>query len=125
MDARDALARYALGGLLETKGRLAEAVAEFKAATQIAPNFADAYSKLGWLYYKQHKISEAAEALTRAVQYGENDSHALHGLGLAKLAEGKKEDALAFLKLAYQHEERPDKKILIRGELIRMGAIPH
>ena len=56
---------------------------------------------------------------------GENDSHALHGLGLAKLAEGKKEDALSFLKLAYQHEERPDKKILIRGDLIRMGAIPH
>ena len=59
------------------------------------------------------------------MQYGENNSHALHGLGLAKLAEGKKEDALSFLKLAYQHEERPDKKILIRGDLIRMGAIPH
>ena len=106
------------------KGRLPQAIIEFQAATQIAPNFAEAYSSLGWLYFKQHKILEAAEALEHAVRSDEEDSHALHGLGLAKLAQGKTQDAISFLKLAYQHEDRPEKKIEIRGALVRMGAIP-
>ena len=110
---------------MERKGRLPQAIAEFQAATQIAPNYAEAYSSLGWLYFKQNKIPEAAQALEQAVRSDGQDSHALHGLGLAKLAQGKTEDAVSLLKRAYQLEERPDKKIQIRGALERVGAIAH
>ena len=107
------------------KGRLPQAIVEFQVATQIAPTFGKAYTSLGWLYFKQNKIPEAAEALERAVKYDGQDGHALHGMGLAKLAQGKTQDAISFLKLAYQHEERPDKIIEIRSALGRIGAIPH
>ena len=125
LNPNDPIVRYNLGVALESKGRLPQAIAEFQAALQIAPALAMAHTRLGWIYYNQRKIKEAAESFQEAVQYNGKDTDALHGLGMAKLALGENDDAINFLTQAYQQEERQDKKHLIRGLLIKAGAIPH
>jgi hypothetical protein len=47
----------------------------------------------------------------------------LHGLGLTKLAMRKEEEAVDLLRQAFSLEERPDRKNLIRGVLVRVGAV--
>jgi tetratricopeptide (TPR) repeat protein len=125
LNPMDPFVRYNLGIALEAKGRVPQAIAEFQAALQIAPALAMAHTKLGWIYYNQRRIKEAAESFQEAVKYNGQDTDALHGLGMAKLALGEKDDAINFLNQAYQQEERQDKKHLIRGLLIKAGAIPH
>jgi len=125
LNPNDALVHYALAGAYETKDRMHEALAEYEAALQLAPTLAAAYSKLGWLYYKQRRGPKALEAFEKAVQYDPEDAQSLHGLGLTKLASGKEEEAVALLKQAYAKEERQDKKMAIRGTLVRMGAFQH
>jgi len=109
----------------ETKGRVNEAISELEAAVQLAPTMASAYAKLGWLYYNKNKVPLALENFEMAARYDPDDAQTLHGLGLAKLAAGKKDEGIISLKQAYQKEEREDKKRLIRSVLVKVGALSH
>jgi Flp pilus assembly protein TadD len=68
-------------------------------------------------------VPQAVDVFAKAVHLDADDAQALHGLGLAKLASGKKDEAVDLLKQAYQKEEREDKKRLIRGALVRIGVV--
>src|SRR5712691_1323156 len=125
LNPKDPLVRYALGIVHETKGRVHEAISEFEAAVQLAPTMASAYAKLGWLYYNKNKVPQALENFEKAARYDPDDAQTLHGLGLAKLAAGKKDEGILSLKQAYQKEEREDKKRLIRSVLVKVGALSH
>ncbi len=102
-----------------------EAINEFEVAVQLAPTMASAYAKLGWLYYNKNKVLQALESFEKAARYDPDDAQTLHGLGLAKLASGKKDEGILSLKQAYQKEEREDKKRLIRSVLVKVGALSH
>ena len=119
------MVRYALGVVQETKGRVNEAIGEFEAAVQLAPTMAAAHAKLGWLYYSKNQVPQALEHFEKASRHDPDDAQTLHGLGLAKLASGKKDEGILSLKQAYQKEEREDKKRLIRSVLVKVGALSH
>ncbi len=121
LNPEDALVRYALGVAQETKGNLSQAIAEYEAAIQLNPGLAIAYTQLGWILYNLHRVPQAAEVFEKAVKCDAEDPQALHGLGLAKLGMGKEEEAIRLLAQAYQKEERPDKKRVIRAVLVKVG----
>jgi len=125
LNPNDPLVRYALGVVQETKGRVNEAIGEFEAAVQLAPTMAAAHAKLGWLYYNKNQVAQALEHFEKASRHDPDDAQTLHGLGLAKLAAGKKDEGILSLKQAYQKEEREDKKRLIRSVLVKVGALSH
>src|SRR2546426_778723 len=125
LNPNDPLVRYALGVVQETKGRVNEAIGEFEAAVQLAPTMAAAHAKLGWLYYTKNQVPQALEHFEKASRHHPDDAQTLHGLGLAKLAAGKKDEGILSLKQAYQKEEREDKKRLIRSVLVKVGALSH
>src|SRR5438445_1718484 len=125
LNPNDPLVRYALGVVQETKGRVNEAIGEFEAAVQLAPTMAAAHAKLGWLYYNKNQVPQALEHFEKASRHDPDDAQTLHGLGLDKLAAGKKDEGILSLKQAYQKEEREDKKRLIRSVLVKVGALSH
>src|SRR5207247_8827586 len=109
----------------ETKGRVNEGIGEFEAAVQLDPTIVSASAKLGLVHYNKNKVPQALENFEKAARYGPDDAQTLHGLGLAKLASGKKDEEILSLKQAYQKEEREDKKRLIRSVLVKVGALSH
>lgn len=57
---------YSRGSMLMKNGQNREAIASFEEATQLAPSFADAWTRLTLLYEKTGQPDKAREALRRA-----------------------------------------------------------
>ena len=70
-------------------------------------------------------MPQALDAFEKAIQHDPEDAQSLHGLGLAKLVMRKEDEAVALLKQAYAKEEREDKKMIIRGVLVKAGVFEY
>src|SRR5207245_1683038 len=128
----DPFPHYFHGQALHTLDRLDMAIREYREAVTLAPQdvpmrpeLAAAHAKLGWRYYNKNRVAQALEHFEKASRHDPDDAQTLHGLGLAKLAAGKKDEGILSLKQAYQKEEREDKKRLIRSVLVKVGALSH
>ena len=84
-----------LGNSLQESGRLDEAVAAYKKAIELNPNFSWSYHSLGDVLLKLEKWKEAVAAYKKAVELNPDFSWSYHNLGDALLKLRQWEEAAA------------------------------
>ena len=86
---------HTLGNSLQERGRFDEAVAAYKKAIELNPNFSWSYHSLGDLLLKLEKWEEAVAAYKKAVELNPDFSWSYHNLGDALLKLRQWEEAAA------------------------------
>ncbi|MEG4250642.1 tetratricopeptide repeat protein [Microcoleus sp. Pol10D4] len=86
---------HSLGNSLQESGRFDEAVAAYKKAIELNPNFSWSYHSLGDVFLKLEKWEEAVAAYKKAVELNPDFSWSYHNLGDALLKLGQWEEAAA------------------------------
>ncbi|MGB7891933.1 MAG: tetratricopeptide repeat protein [Microcoleus sp.] len=86
---------HSLGNSLQESGRFDEAVAAYKKAIELNPNFSWSYHSLGDVLLKLEKWEEAVAAYKKAVELNPDFSWSYHNLGDALLKLGQWEEAAA------------------------------
>ncbi|MEG4325358.1 tetratricopeptide repeat protein [Microcoleus sp. herbarium5] len=84
---------HSLGNSLQESGRFDEAVAAYKKAIELNPNFSWSYHSLGDVFLKLEKWEEAVAAYKKAVELNPDFSWSYHNLGDALLKLGQWEEA--------------------------------
>jgi tetratricopeptide (TPR) repeat protein len=95
------LARYYLGGILQMKGRLAEAIPEFQKSVE-SNNDPYSMAMLGQAYARNGQKEEAQKVLARLTDEAKSRYIAPYAWALFYLGLGEKERALSELERAYQ-----------------------
>ena len=93
IDPANAGAEYLLGEMARQSQDLPEAIRHFTKATQLNPNFADAYLGLGMSRLAEKNYAEAVAPLEAAVKLQPGNPAAHYGLATAYGRTGRKEDA--------------------------------
>jgi len=101
MDPRFPAAHYDLGGALQFKGKLTEAIAEFQKSADL--NNDDQYSlaMLGQAYARQGKTDEAQKVLARIREQAKSQYVSPYGLAIVLTALGNKAHAIDELERGY------------------------
>jgi tetratricopeptide (TPR) repeat protein len=89
-----------LGCSLQSQNKLNEAIAQYRQAIQIRPNYAEAQHDLGYALCKQGKWDEALVHLRKAVQLNPRYADAQHNLGFVLYTLGRLNEASVHLGLA-------------------------
>lgn len=93
--------RHAQAGLQAQKqGRLSDAIAEFRKASELAPQLPAAFVNLGAAYLQNHQTREAIDPLRRAVGLNPELVGAQQMLGVALLSQGYASEAIPYLEKA-------------------------
>ena len=87
-----------LGSLLKSQGRLDEAVASYRNALAINPNYAEAHNNLGIALKAQGKLDEAIASYQRAIAINPDYAEAHFNLGNALSDKGKSAEAATSYK---------------------------
>ncbi|MFZ4546390.1 MAG: tetratricopeptide repeat protein [Bacteroidales bacterium] len=82
------------GMALDVQGNFGEAIALFKKAIDLKPDYAEAWFNLGVTYGKTGKFGEAINALNRAIAANKNYAEAYASRGIANASQGKLSEAL-------------------------------
>ncbi|MEI6444553.1 MAG: trypsin-like peptidase domain-containing protein, partial [Nostocales cyanobacterium ELA583] len=61
-----------LGNALYIQNKLDEAIAAYRQAIQLNPNYAGAYNNLGWVFQQQGKLKEATEQFKKSIALDSN-----------------------------------------------------
>jgi len=93
MSGGNALIHIRLGILLRDQDDLPGAVEQFTAATELQPDYSDAWRERGIQQGRLKKIKEGEESLRRAIQLNPNDFDALASLGGILRKTGRLEEA--------------------------------
>src|SRR6185369_1681755 len=99
-------AHYNFGCLWMEQGKFAEAKTEFTAYTLRRSNTPDGWIKLGIAQLRNGDLLLAEKSFITAHSLNQNDPDALNGLGLARIARDRPEDAAKFFSAAV--ETHPD-----------------
>src|SRR5262245_14577882 len=99
-DQKRFLVRYQSGEQFYKEGKLAEALADFQAASQICPDFDNLHSTLATIAMKQGRISDAEREFKKAAELDPDDANHHFNLGICLLKQSKSEDAILTLKKA-------------------------
>jgi len=107
---QEALDSFQKGVSLANEKKLDEATAAFKAATELKPDFAEAYINLGLLFFQQSKDEEAEKALVKALELKPDEPRIRATLGSIYfekarilLEADKFDEALEQLKTSYSY----------------------
>ena len=99
-------AYYNLGNVLKDQGKLDEAVACYRRALELKPDFAEAHNNLGNALKDQGKLDEAVACYRRALELKPDYAEAHNNLGNALKDQGKLDEAVACYRRAL--ELKPD-----------------
>lgn len=99
-------AYFNLARIHEQQGKVPEAIAEYKRALDIRPDYVDAHHNLGTLYLQQGKLDLAIRAFREATRLEPQGAIYQRSLGIAYLQAGKREEARRALQRAL--ELQPD-----------------
>jgi len=88
---------------LHTKGQTEDAVKAYERVISLNPAFAEAYLKLGSLYYELRIYDKALETYSRAQKLKPNDARLLNNIGSVLLAKGDPAEALSFFMQARRY----------------------
>lgn len=107
---QEALASFEKGVALANEKKLDEATAAFRAATELKPDFAEAYINLGVLLFQQSKDEDAEKALLKALELKPDEPKIKAALGniyfekaRTLLEADKFDEALEQLKTSYSY----------------------
>jgi tetratricopeptide (TPR) repeat protein len=106
IDPSNAGAEYVLGELARQAQDLPAAEQHFSKATQLEPNFADAWLGLGMSLIAEKKFPEAVAPLEKAVKMQPGNPAAHYSLATAYSRTGRKEDADREFALQQQAQDR-------------------
>ena len=93
-------AQFELGNVHVRAGELAQAVAAYKKAIALDPNYQTAYANLGVVYYQQGQFDLAATQYKKALELDPNDGDVAYNLGAL------------YLQQALSAGEQPDDQLL-------------
>ena len=91
---------------MKDQGKLDEAVACYRRALELKPDYAEAYNNLGIVLKEQGKLDEAIACFRRALELKPDYAEAHSNLGSALKDQGKLDEAVACYRRAL--ELRPD-----------------
>ena len=74
-------ALFRLGNDYYKQGQYEEAIAAYKKAIELKPDYDAAYANLGAVYYTQQKLDLAEEAYLKAIELSPNDADVIYNLG--------------------------------------------
>ena len=94
-DPRNSDVQHRYASLLDSVGRLSEAIAAQKYAVELDPLSSNAWENLGRYYTDRGDYAEADAALGRAIDIEPTSVFALNNLGTLRLLQGKGQEALA------------------------------
>lgn len=100
--------RYRYGVLLRSEGRLAEALEQFSAATEINPNYTQAVIKLGITQQELGQVEEAVQTFIKALDLAPAYVDLHYRLGLLYTNKREFEEAIKHMESA--SEGAPDNK---------------
>jgi len=86
---------YNLGVEWLQRGRMGEAMAEYREAVRINPNDADAYVNMGTAYFQAGRLDESIANYRRGVEINDNYAMAHDNLGAALLQKGQVDEAIS------------------------------
>src|SRR5262249_46494360 len=95
-------ARNNLGNALARKGLLEEAIAEFRQALRIKPNFPEALVNLGNAQATKGQLDDAIVAYRKAIRLRKDYAAAHCSLGYALMQRGELREALGTLRLGHK-----------------------
>jgi len=108
---REAMDSFQKGVALANEKKLEEATAAFRTATELKPDFAEAYINLGLLLFQQTKDEEAEKALLRALELKPDEPKIRATLGSIYfekarilLEADRVDEALEQLKTSYSYD---------------------
>jgi tetratricopeptide (TPR) repeat protein len=102
-------------------GRVAEAEADFKQATQIAPDFAPAFLDMGLAQLRQGKLEDAIASIKKALALDPASRGAHLFLGIAQYQRHHIQDAIDNLQVAIQEDPKNPQALLWLG-IVEMNA---
>ncbi len=92
----DPAARYNLGNALQARGRLDDAIVEYREAIRLRPGFAEAHCNLGAILCQVGRDLPGGQAeLREAIRLRPEDALAHYNLGNALKLEGRMDEASA------------------------------
>jgi TolB-like protein/Flp pilus assembly protein TadD len=100
---RRALARFAKAQVLRAQHRYAEAILEYETTIALNPNWAHAYSHLGWCRFMTGSIDELIPAQERAIRLSPRDPQIglfLNRIGCAHLLNSRLDEAISWYEKA-------------------------
>lgn len=99
-DKKRFLIRYQSGEQYYKENKLSEALADFLAAAQICPDFADLHSTIATIHMKLARFPEAETGYRRAAEVDPEDAGHAYNLGVCLLKQSKSDAAIESLKKA-------------------------
>jgi Flp pilus assembly protein TadD len=96
------MAHNNLGAILLQKGKLDEAIAQFRRVQEINPNPVDAQANLGDALLQKKQLDEAIVHYQRAIQIKPDDARAHYNLGNALLLKRQVDEAIAHYQRALE-----------------------
>ena len=94
LDPRNSDVQHRYARLLETLGRLPQAIAAQEKATELDPLSSNAWENLGHYYTEIGNYAQADTVLGRAIEIEPTAVFTLHNLGTLRLLEGRAQEAL-------------------------------
>ena len=114
--------KYELGMLLERQQRYDEMETYMREVIELDPGYAHAYNALGYsLADRDQRLDEAYELIYRAHQILPEDPYILDSLGWVKFKQGDNEQAVTYLKQAYDIEPQAEIAAHLGEVLWAMG----
>ncbi|HJS09501.1 MAG TPA: tetratricopeptide repeat protein, partial [Pirellulales bacterium] len=100
----NAWTRRELGFVLVRQGRLQDAWAEARAATELEPHSDASHNLRGLLYYLEGKLADAREAYRTAIRLNVDDDYAIRGLMASCNTPAQRREALAFVQAELERQ---------------------
>ncbi len=120
-DSQNPYAFNLLGTALWELDRLEPARDAFKAATLVSPTFLGARVSLSHVHRRLKELEEAEQAARTALTYFPRDGEAMHALGLALAARGKRGEARKSLEGYLATNPEFEAATEVRGVLEMLG----
>jgi len=91
---------YGLGQSFEKQGRTEEAIAAYSKAISLKPDYLEAHSFLGNLYFRLDRLDLAEKHYRRAVEAAPSDAIAISNLALCLKKQGRIDEAIKYYQMA-------------------------
>jgi tetratricopeptide (TPR) repeat protein len=111
-------AAYNLGVVLQTQGRLPDAIAAYRHAVAVRPGFATAYTNLGAALQDLGQLDDAVASHRQAIALGPDSALAACNLGVALRAQGRFADAAAAFRQALALQPDYDNALANLGAVL-------
>lgn len=120
--SNNAFAHKNLGDFLYGMGKFDDAIAEFRSALQIKPDYADAHNSLGVALMDSGKLDEAADEFRTALEYRPGLTYANFNLGIVSFRQGRYDAAIdAFQNALKTNPNYAEARFSMGTAFLRLG----